>query len=142
MDTDVSSFFRFMNKFFYLLDGPVDYIREKVVLHQQKYPWYHRQFRRVPTIAECSAHDQVCIAEAQMQFHRDRMVDAEILNILRERYEDCAWYYEEDRDDYCDGGLGATIDVEKAFLKQKHRMIWERRHGPVGGGATNKKYDY
>lgn len=24
--------------------------------------------------------------------------------------------------------------VEDAFFKQKHRMLWERRHGPVGSG--------
>lgn len=29
-------------------------------------------------------------------------------------------------------------DVVHAFMKQKHRMIWERRHGPVGSGMKIK----
>lgn len=35
---------------------------------------------------------------------------------------------------YLDGDLGAYADAEKALMKQKHRLIWERRHGPVGTG--------
>lgn len=30
-----------------------------------------------------------------------------------------------------DGDLGAYADARKAYMKQKHRMIWERRHGPL-----------
>lgn len=33
-----------------------------------------------------------------------------------------------------DGDLGAYGDVRAAYMKQKHRMVWERRHGPVGSG--------
>lgn len=33
-----------------------------------------------------------------------------------------------------DGDLGAYHNVKTAYMKQKHRMIWERRHGPVGSG--------
>jgi NADH dehydrogenase (ubiquinone) 1 beta subcomplex subunit 10 len=33
-----------------------------------------------------------------------------------------------------DGDLGAYGRVQDAYMKQKHRMIWERRHGPVGSG--------
>lgn len=33
-----------------------------------------------------------------------------------------------------DGDLGAYGDVKTAYMKQKHRMVWERRHGPVGSG--------
>lgn len=35
---------------------------------------------------------------------------------------------------FSDGDLGAYGDVKTAFMKQKHRLIWERRHGPVGSG--------
>ena len=35
---------------------------------------------------------------------------------------------------FLDGDLGAYNRVEDAYMKQKHRMIWERRHGPVGSG--------
>lgn len=39
-----------------------------------------------------------------------------------------------------DGDLGGHQFVVEALMKQKHRMVWERRHGPVGSGITNKKY--
>lgn len=28
----------------------------------------------------------------------------------------------------------------KVFMKQKHRLAWERRHGPIGTGMKTKKY--
>lgn len=37
-------------------------------------------------------------------------------------------------DGFADGDLGGFGDAETAYMKQKHRMIWERRHGPVGTG--------
>lgn len=40
-----------------------------------------------------------------------------------------------------DGDIGMYQSVVEAYMKQKHRMVWERRHGPVGSGITNKKYD-
>lgn len=60
--------------------------------NQQKYPWYHQQFRRVPTIDQCYTDDAVCVFEANQQFRRDKMVDNEILSILRQRFEDCVLY--------------------------------------------------
>ncbi|CAK9817148.1 NADH dehydrogenase [ubiquinone] 1 beta subcomplex subunit 10 [Anthophora quadrimaculata] len=159
MDKEQNTFYQFMQSVLYVLDTPVEYFREKIVKpNQKKYPWYHQNFRRVPTIDECYEQDVVCFQEAQSQFERDKMVDQEIISILRQRYEDCAWYYEEDKNDYCMdlykivedasaawfakyGDLGAAGNVIAAFMKQKHRMIWERRHGPVGSGITNKKYD-
>lgn len=60
--------------------------------NQTKYPWYHQKFRRVPTVDECYTDDAVCKFEANQQFRRDRMVDSEILNILRQRFEDCILY--------------------------------------------------
>ena len=38
-----------------------------------------------------------------------------------------------------DGDLGAYKNVRKAFMKQKHRMVWERRYGPVGTGMTEEQ---
>lgn len=106
-----------------------------------------------------------------------RLVDSEILNILRQRKLECQTYYGKDKNKYCakeindyedaatnffircesvcqviafsvlsfdwfywdviipDGDLGAGGTVIDAYMKQKHRMIWERRHGPVGGQA-------
>jgi NADH dehydrogenase (ubiquinone) 1 beta subcomplex subunit 10 len=37
-----------------------------------------------------------------------------------------------------DGDLGPTNDVLQAYMKQKHRHIWERRHGPVGSGMKGE----
>jgi len=34
-----------------------------------------------------------------------------------------------------DGDLGHQGDAITAYMKQKHRLIWERRHGPVGSGT-------
>ncbi|KAG6794762.1 NADH dehydrogenase [ubiquinone] 1 beta subcomplex subunit 10 [Apis mellifera caucasica] len=159
MDPEQNFFFHFMKKLFYLLDTPVEYFREKIVIpNQKKYPCYHQNFRRVPTIDECYESDVICRWEAQKQFERDKMVDDEILSILRQRYEDCGWYYGNDKDKYCNdlyktyqdastawfikyGDIGVPLSVVDAFMKQKHRMIWERRHGPVGSGITNKRYD-
>lgn len=35
---------------------------------------------------------------------------------------------------FSDGELGAQFNVKNAFMKQKHRLLWERRHGKVGCG--------
>ncbi|KAK1129935.1 hypothetical protein K0M31_019630 [Melipona bicolor] len=160
MDPEQNIIARIMNKIIYLIDTPVVYFRENIVVPNQKsYPWYHQKFRRVPTIDECREQDMVCRVEAQHQFERDKLVDDEILAILRQRYEDCSWYYGiEDRDKFCAdlytayqdaagawftkyGDIGIPNSVLDAYMKQKHRMIWERRHGPVGSGISNKKYD-
>lgn len=69
------------------------YIAEKIVEpNQQDYPWYHQEFRRVPTIDQCYTDDVACHFEANQQFRRDKMVENEILNILRQRFEDCVLY--------------------------------------------------
>ncbi|KAL1498174.1 hypothetical protein ABEB36_009015 [Hypothenemus hampei] len=134
------------------VDGPTTWFREKVIAPNQKqYPWYHQKFRRVPTIDECYTDDVVCIYEANEQYKRDRNVDTEIVAILRDRYEDCVMYERPDHNEKCGplmkqydeamtnwfikyGDLGAYHDAKSAYMKQKHRMIWERRHGPVGSG--------
>ena len=36
--------------------------------------YYHRRFKRVPTIDQCFTDDIVCITEADKQFNRDRCV--------------------------------------------------------------------
>jgi len=33
-----------------------------------------------------------------------------------------------------DGDIGPMASTEQAYMKQKHRLLWERRHGPVGTG--------
>ena len=31
-----------------------------------------------------------------------------------------------------DGDLGVNPNSRRALMKQKHRMVWERRNGPIG----------
>lgn len=38
---------------------------------------------------------------------------------------------------FADGDLGPYNKVSDGYMKQKHRMVWERRHGPVGTGMKN-----
>lgn len=40
-----------------------------------------------------------------------------------------------------DGDLGYYGDSLSAYMKQKHRMIWERRHGKIGINNKNPKDD-
>ncbi|CAH0564955.1 unnamed protein product [Brassicogethes aeneus] len=149
----VESFFTSVGN---ILESPVIWVREKIVEPNQKqYPWYHQKFRRVPTIDQCYEDDIVCQFEADAQYRRDKQVDSEVLTILRERFEDCALYEAPDHLEKCTpllkqyedattnwfikyGDLGAYHNAKTAFMKQKHRMVWERRHGPVGCGMQGK----
>ncbi|XP_068200259.1 NADH dehydrogenase [ubiquinone] 1 beta subcomplex subunit 10-like [Palaemon carinicauda] len=141
------------------LGGPAKWIRENIVdRNRPVYPWYHRQYRRVPTIDECYTDDIVCYVEANEQFKRDKQVDNEVLSILRKRQEDCAFYEAPNHKEKCAplreayekaaenwfikyGDLGAYGNVKDAYMKQKHRLIWERRHGPVGTGMKGNNID-
>lgn len=38
---------------------------------------------------------------------------------------------------FADGDLGYYGNVLTAYMKQKHRMIWERRHGKIGSGRKD-----
>jgi len=35
---------------------------------------------------------------------------------------------------FVDGDLGVAVTAERCYAKQLNRMLWERRHGPVGTG--------
>jgi len=142
---------------FNFFDKPVTWFRENVVTpNRTEYPWYHMKLRRVPTIDQCYMDDMACFYEADQQYKRDRAVDLEIINILRYRMDDCL------REEYPDfqrctpmketydqasadwfekyGDLGMIHTVIDAYMKQKHRLLWERRHGKVGTGM--KKSDF
>jgi len=132
------------------------YIHDNLVVPNQKdYPYYHRQYRRVPTVDQCYTHDTICEYEADMQFLRDRKVETQIITILGNRWQDCimdnmqpfpdkATFHDPDnpclplRDEYNRaqlnfyikyGDMGASAKSRSALMKQKHRMIWERRNG-------------
>ncbi|KAM7533156.1 hypothetical protein Aperf_G00000119474 [Anoplocephala perfoliata] len=137
-----------------LIDKPVTIFKEQIVdrIPRKKFYYYHQRFSRVPEIDSCEVDDRVCITEANDQFHRDRLVDANIVRILRQRVDDCRKrYYRdyEDMDRFCApyykdheeaatnffikyGELYFWSDVRDAFMKQKHRMLFEREHGPIG----------
>lgn len=94
-------------------------IAETIVEPNQKnYPWYHEQFRRVPTIDQCYTDDKVCRYEAQQQFRRDRMVDNEIINILRIRFEDCMLYEAPDHMSKCRSFMDALKNAEDAWFSK------------------------
>ncbi|KAH6942335.1 hypothetical protein HPB50_003921 [Hyalomma asiaticum] len=128
-------------------DTPVTWVRENIVLPNRRvqpdYVWYHRKYRRVPTIDECYTDDMMCKFEANEQYKRDREVDARIITILGRRRDDCVTY-NVNEPDKCDllvkqfreaelnwfikyGDLSHHTNVINAFMKQKHRLIAERR---------------
>ncbi|KHN76737.1 NADH dehydrogenase [ubiquinone] 1 beta subcomplex subunit 10 [Toxocara canis] len=131
-------------------DYPATWFREKVVepLHDRhRLPYYHRKLNRVPEIDECGVNDKGCYYEANEQFRLDKMVDGYILQILRGRvercvnfntpnYSPCAQVIEDLEESELNffikyGELGSEADVRDAYMKQKHRMIWERRHPEI-----------
>uniref|UniRef100_A0AC35U416 NADH dehydrogenase [ubiquinone] 1 beta subcomplex subunit 10 n=1 Tax=Rhabditophanes sp. KR3021 TaxID=114890 RepID=A0AC35U416_9BILA len=132
------------------VDFPATFFREKVVepLHDKyKKPYYHRNLGRVPYIDECGVNDMACFFEANEQFRLDKLVDGYILNILKGRVDRCISFNEqnlnpcgpviEDMEEaelnffikY--GELGSEADVRDVYMKQKHRLIWERRHPEI-----------
>jgi len=138
------------NGFFALFDGPVTWFRETVIEPTRKNPpvYYHQKFRRVPTVDECYIDDVACHYEANEQFKRDRKVDATILTILKNRWNECAFYHGSDEAGKCQplldewkdaetnffikyGDLNMYASVQDAYMKQKHRMVWERRQQAI-----------
>lgn len=96
--------------------------------NQQKSNWYHQRFRRVPTIDECYTDDAVCRFEADQQFRRDRMVDNEILNILRQRFEDCTLYEAPDHMVKCKPLMEQyELAAENWFIKCRSRITYRER---------------
>ncbi|XP_054711330.1 NADH dehydrogenase [ubiquinone] 1 beta subcomplex subunit 10-like [Uloborus diversus] len=141
----VNPFKKFCDKIIETIDGPVTWFRETVVLPNRKhYPYYHRKFNRVPTFDECYEDDAVCIYEANEQFKRDMQVDGFILQILNDRRTECLKYEGHDSEERCKkifddydeavlnhfikyGDLGAFAHVKFCYMKQKHRLVYERR---------------
>ncbi|XKL67226.1 hypothetical protein PGB90_010646 [Kerria lacca] len=131
-------------------------IIEYIDKNKKPYYWYHRKYNRVPTIDQCWDHDSICRYEADVQLKRDKRVDEQIIIILRQRFEDCMLYegYEREK---CRALLTPLEEAETnyfikygevgfgdiaytVFMKQKHRLAWERRHGKVGTGMKDKHY--
>ncbi|XP_066603683.1 NADH dehydrogenase [ubiquinone] 1 beta subcomplex subunit 10 [Prorops nasuta] len=148
----------FFNGLYNVLDGPVTFVREKIVKPNQKnHPWFHRQYRRVPLINDCTYDEYLCRYEANKQMLRDHAVDSNIVKILRNRYELCIIHKgveSSDRDEcivlksiydqavnnfYIKYGELAILTAERVLAKQQNRLAWERRHGKVGSPNDPKK---
>ncbi|KAK4468254.1 hypothetical protein MN116_008409 [Schistosoma mekongi] len=143
-----------------VVDLPVALFREHVVDKvRTPYPYYHKRYNRVPTIDQCLTDDLVCLEEADQQYRRDRLVDINIVRVLRNRKNQCILWHKydpEDVDRFCGplisdyenaavnyfikyGELHHSANVADVFMKQKHRMLWERRYGPVGEESEERK---
>ncbi|KAH7646464.1 NADH dehydrogenase (ubiquinone) PDSW subunit [Dermatophagoides farinae] len=144
---------KFLGKIF---DSPVTWFRVNVSekFKGPSYPYYHKKFRPVTPISECYSDDMSCIYEAQSAYLRQKKVDFEILKIIKQRYYNCSYWERtinefhdldkiclKERQDLKDteinlfikyGELGPFATVIDAFMKQKHRLIWERRQ--IEGG--------
>uniref|UniRef100_A0A0K0DA51 NADH dehydrogenase [ubiquinone] 1 beta subcomplex subunit 10 n=1 Tax=Angiostrongylus cantonensis TaxID=6313 RepID=A0A0K0DA51_ANGCA len=131
-------------------DAPATWFREKIVEptnNRNRLPYYQRKLTRVPEIDECGVNDKACFFEANEQYRLDKMVDGFILQILRQRADRCMLYHEPDLSPCAKviedleeselnffikyGELGGEADVRDAYMKQKHRLIWERRHPEI-----------
>ncbi|KAL7978981.1 hypothetical protein Chor_015005 [Crotalus horridus] len=107
----------FEKLFYYTVDRP---------RANSKVYYYHREFRRVPDITECLEDDYLCIYEAEMQWKRDLQVDQEIVKIIRERLGACRVREGVNAPENYDE-LGAYGSARRCLMKQKHRMIAERK---------------
>lgn len=58
------------NEFLYKTSSNIGFVEKT----RKEQPYYHRVYRRVPTVDECAFEDHVCIYEANEQFLRDRLV--------------------------------------------------------------------
>uniref|UniRef100_A0A8C5TUP3 NADH dehydrogenase [ubiquinone] 1 beta subcomplex subunit 10 n=1 Tax=Malurus cyaneus samueli TaxID=2593467 RepID=A0A8C5TUP3_9PASS len=136
----------FQTAFSYVIDAPVTFVRGLIERLQpkDKAHYYHQKFRRVPDLSECLEGDYLCYYEAEAQWRRDRMVDQQIVEIVRERLAACKQREGPNQFQNCAKEMELLAQVTKAYqdrygelgfhgnardclMKQKHRMMEERK---------------
>lgn len=147
-----------------VLDYPVTVYREFFDRFRTPYPYYHQDKKRVPTIDECNYEDFVCVHEANEQYLRDRKVDKYVTQLMQDKVREC--YVNEgpyegfkicrDLEDsyhlalvnyyikYGDIRSHSKTPVILAYMKQKHRLIWQRRNpgkDPIGWDKNQEIID-
>lgn len=134
-----------------LIRVPTRWFRENIIEQSrgEKYYWYHKRFQRPLPIDECYMDDLACAYEADLEYKRNRMIDKETLALLRYRRDSChlwnvtakgSWqpsekcrvedevYAREEINFFIKyGELQFKHSVVDAYMKQKNRMIVERR---------------
>uniref|UniRef100_A0A8D0DTZ5 NADH dehydrogenase [ubiquinone] 1 beta subcomplex subunit 10 n=1 Tax=Salvator merianae TaxID=96440 RepID=A0A8D0DTZ5_SALMN len=132
--------------FNYTVDAPVTALREWVERNRAKHKtyYYHQVFRRVPDYTECLEEDYLCFFEAEVQWKRDKKVDEEIVKIMQQRLRTCKIEEGENFEEKCQpqleqlkaatkayqdryGDLGAYGNARTCLMKQKQRMLAERK---------------
>ncbi|XP_072273604.1 NADH dehydrogenase [ubiquinone] 1 beta subcomplex subunit 10 [Pyxicephalus adspersus] len=132
--------------FNFVIDKPVTIFHDWMIRQREKNKiyYYHRIFQRVPDLSQCLEDDILCRFEAEMQWRRDVQVDREIVKIMRERYMACITREGANAQQNCLGikeeyaqacrgyksrydDLGANGNARRCLMKQKARMIEERK---------------
>ncbi|NXN97257.1 NDUBA dehydrogenase, partial [Rhinopomastus cyanomelas] len=132
--------------FNYVVDTPVTFVREWIERQQakNKFYYYHQKFRRVPDLSECLEDDYLCFFEAEAQWKRDRLVNQEIVEVIRERVNACKQREGPNQFQNCAkevqllaqvtktfqdiyGDLGVHGTARTCLMKQKQRMMEERK---------------
>ncbi|KAI6206664.1 NADH dehydrogenase [ubiquinone] 1 beta subcomplex subunit 10 [Aphelenchoides besseyi] len=124
---------------FYMFDWPVTFVREKLIepLNDRfRKPYYHRKLTRVPDIDQCGVLDRGCIYEANEQYRKRQTRANRCITYNNPYVMPCAPLMEEFEEAELNwfikyGELGYKADAMDVLMKQKHRMIWERRHPEI-----------